>query len=640
MALTLRDWHYDSLRKGVIHAADWTRGLPGIIGYSRGPRENPPTNAIVRHDTHMRKSGVTRPGIEPGSPWWEASRLTARLHNPLYSRAGDVFSLAAAPVLPHTGIRILFPCKSAIGSESSRACIIISDPIVKGTFIPGLRSERGVKKRRNTSVRRGRKQEYHEELRHANSFQNKTDFKLVYTEFTFAIGSEFIIHGLENFEPIANLQGNKKRIPYYQDWDNTVECRRCAPVAPPWWLSPVENRGHVTRRDRRADMAYHTRDVEPRTSLGSDCARQPARRVRRTSRLATLSPAGGGGGDGSSRPVTSPVPFPSSSVHFCPARRGGEVLQGAEAGIRCSKVARVGGNREWSIGEHTEEERPLVSRTPAARAVKMAPLTTNISEHNVRQSALAVTYSPARAVPQPIGNHSQHAVLNQTLGSFPEHRAANQRMGASTSNEPPRRFISVDLSIMWQVSVFAGSVHRGEFIQHAHRLELSFVKYELRHRGESVGNGLPGAAVHDLHQWRLAFYCRRGCPGAGDGLVVRVLACHLGEHGSLQDFTHVDPCRMMPLVGGFSRGSPVSPALKTSFTPGIQRVKFLRLSEIMFWFNALASLSVTWGAANLLDRATETTYAARGLRVDGVENLEDSATPKPSLHDTQFLLPA
>ncbi|KAJ8891076.1 hypothetical protein PR048_010585 [Dryococelus australis] len=31
------------------------------------PRENPPTNGIVRHDSHMKKSGVTpRPGIEPG----------------------------------------------------------------------------------------------------------------------------------------------------------------------------------------------------------------------------------------------------------------------------------------------------------------------------------------------------------------------------------------------------------------------------------------------------------------------------------------------------------------------------------------------------------------------------------------------
>ncbi|KAJ8866660.1 hypothetical protein PR048_032521 [Dryococelus australis] len=48
----------------------------------------------------------------------------ARLHSLLYSRASDVCSLAAAPVTPHTwqyGIRFLFPCKSASGSDSSRA---------------------------------------------------------------------------------------------------------------------------------------------------------------------------------------------------------------------------------------------------------------------------------------------------------------------------------------------------------------------------------------------------------------------------------------------------------------------------------------------------------------------------------------
>ncbi|KAJ8881827.1 hypothetical protein PR048_018313 [Dryococelus australis] len=42
------------------------------------PRENPPTNSIVRDDSHIRESGVNRPGIEPGSPWWEASILTAQ----------------------------------------------------------------------------------------------------------------------------------------------------------------------------------------------------------------------------------------------------------------------------------------------------------------------------------------------------------------------------------------------------------------------------------------------------------------------------------------------------------------------------------------------------------------------------------
>ncbi|KAJ8868869.1 hypothetical protein PR048_030410 [Dryococelus australis] len=53
-------------------------------GETGDPQENPPTNGITRHDLHMRKSsGVTRPGIEPRSPWWEASRLTARPPSPL-----------------------------------------------------------------------------------------------------------------------------------------------------------------------------------------------------------------------------------------------------------------------------------------------------------------------------------------------------------------------------------------------------------------------------------------------------------------------------------------------------------------------------------------------------------------------------
>ncbi|KAJ8889444.1 hypothetical protein PR048_008943 [Dryococelus australis] len=48
------------------------------VGEKGDLREKPPANDIVRHDSHMRKSGVTQPGIERRSPWWEASRLTAQ----------------------------------------------------------------------------------------------------------------------------------------------------------------------------------------------------------------------------------------------------------------------------------------------------------------------------------------------------------------------------------------------------------------------------------------------------------------------------------------------------------------------------------------------------------------------------------
>ncbi|KAJ8881163.1 hypothetical protein PR048_017636 [Dryococelus australis] len=37
-------------------------------GETGDPRENPPTNGIVRHDSYIGKSGLTRPGIEPEPP--------------------------------------------------------------------------------------------------------------------------------------------------------------------------------------------------------------------------------------------------------------------------------------------------------------------------------------------------------------------------------------------------------------------------------------------------------------------------------------------------------------------------------------------------------------------------------------------
>ncbi|KAJ8895272.1 hypothetical protein PR048_000597 [Dryococelus australis] len=49
-----------------------------IAGGTGDPRENPPTNGIVWHEPHMRKSGVTRPGIEPGSPWCKITNTCLR----------------------------------------------------------------------------------------------------------------------------------------------------------------------------------------------------------------------------------------------------------------------------------------------------------------------------------------------------------------------------------------------------------------------------------------------------------------------------------------------------------------------------------------------------------------------------------
>ncbi|KAJ8894066.1 hypothetical protein PR048_006676, partial [Dryococelus australis] len=57
--------------------------------------------------------------------------------------------------------------------------------------------------------------------RSCQGWEDTIDFKRVYTEITFAIGSEFIRHILDDSMPIANLQSNNKRIPYCQMRDNT-----------------------------------------------------------------------------------------------------------------------------------------------------------------------------------------------------------------------------------------------------------------------------------------------------------------------------------------------------------------------------------------------------------------------------------
>ncbi|KAJ8872279.1 hypothetical protein PR048_025881 [Dryococelus australis] len=53
-----------------------------MMGGGGDPRENSLTSGIVRHDSHLRKSGVNRSGIKPGSPWWEVSSLTAQPPGP------------------------------------------------------------------------------------------------------------------------------------------------------------------------------------------------------------------------------------------------------------------------------------------------------------------------------------------------------------------------------------------------------------------------------------------------------------------------------------------------------------------------------------------------------------------------------
>ncbi|KAJ8871032.1 hypothetical protein PR048_027336 [Dryococelus australis] len=106
------------------------------------PRENPPTDGIVRHDTHMRKSGLTLQGIEPGLPWWEASRLTSQSPWPrerIYSGAISFTSCAVAERLacspPTKTNRVQPPAGSLPDFHKSKSCRTM--PLVGGSS-PGI----------------------------------------------------------------------------------------------------------------------------------------------------------------------------------------------------------------------------------------------------------------------------------------------------------------------------------------------------------------------------------------------------------------------------------------------------------------------------------------------------------------------
>ncbi|KAJ8872548.1 hypothetical protein PR048_026154 [Dryococelus australis] len=64
--------------RSLRHPSGWNKAAPECkCGETGDPRENPPTSGFVRHDSHLRTSGMTRPGIEPGSPWCVALDISS-----------------------------------------------------------------------------------------------------------------------------------------------------------------------------------------------------------------------------------------------------------------------------------------------------------------------------------------------------------------------------------------------------------------------------------------------------------------------------------------------------------------------------------------------------------------------------------
>ncbi|KAJ8894034.1 hypothetical protein PR048_006644 [Dryococelus australis] len=78
-----------------VHDVQRRNARAGETGH---PRENPPTSGILRSDSPRAKiRGATPPGIEPGSPWRDASSLATTSPRPLTSGATVPERLTRSP---------------------------------------------------------------------------------------------------------------------------------------------------------------------------------------------------------------------------------------------------------------------------------------------------------------------------------------------------------------------------------------------------------------------------------------------------------------------------------------------------------------------------------------------------------------
>ncbi|KAJ8880965.1 hypothetical protein PR048_017438 [Dryococelus australis] len=105
----------------------------------RGKRDiEMPTSGIVRHDSHLRKSGVNRPGIDPASPWWEASSPTAQPPRSPSAICGDVVECTLVPDGRGLARRAPIYCISAGGiGEQGRSpdTCALANRVVPHTYV-------------------------------------------------------------------------------------------------------------------------------------------------------------------------------------------------------------------------------------------------------------------------------------------------------------------------------------------------------------------------------------------------------------------------------------------------------------------------------------------------------------------------
>ncbi|KAJ8887796.1 hypothetical protein PR048_014014 [Dryococelus australis] len=257
---------------------------------------------------------------------------------------------------------------------------------------------------------------------------------------------------------------------------------------------------------------------------------------------------------------------------FPGSESGGKQVRSSCHGVRAVKLCINCVN----AGGPGETKHLLTLRTPAARATKTT-LDTTISE---RRSPIRARYPAYPEAAQPIGNISQQAV-------------ANQRTGTATSEEPPHNFVSVDVYLLCATDT--PELVKFKSVRESRPTLLNNIDSpacSTRRPWDWPTSSNPPARILsccttpisitvsiDKHHVCVLCMCKHVCHCCTttrlDSLTKADHASHIGRvclrgrggvvvrfsAGSLPDFSVSKSCRTTPLVGGFSRGSPVSPTL-------------------------------------------------------------------------------
>ncbi|KAJ8865663.1 hypothetical protein PR048_033183 [Dryococelus australis] len=202
-----------------LHKCDTQPDQNKGAGETGDPRENPPTSSIVRHDCQMRKfadaGNQTRFALVGDIPISTAHWLYAVTvegddwASVLQEVSNTMWTNGEFSLELHGGYWLLLRAQRMYSSEQEPAYLATLHytplAIFGGNYLNGYRNTAECPvSSPGTILQKGRRKKISVLIKH------------IYSEVTFAIGSQFIRHALDVSEPIAELQRYTLRIPYCQ----------------------------------------------------------------------------------------------------------------------------------------------------------------------------------------------------------------------------------------------------------------------------------------------------------------------------------------------------------------------------------------------------------------------------------------